>query len=200
MNSLTDRIVDEYLILRCQDGDTVALSSLISKWQQPFQRYAMIVAKDPDLAADIVQDSWIKIIKALPRLRDPSRFQAWAYRIVNNRCMDVLRKRNQREEATTSPVMKTSPIKRLEDRDHIQSLLEQLSEKHRSVLALHYLLGFEIDEIAKITKTAKGTVKSRLFNAREKFRILLEGGEVNRPGDTHEPNRPTNSGSLASSF
>jgi len=200
MNSLTDRIVDEYLILRCQDGDTVALSSLISKWQQPFQRYAMIVAKDPDLAADIVQDSWIKIIKALPRLRDPSRFQAWAYRIVNNRCMDVLRKRNQREEATTSSVMKTSPIKRLEDRDHIQSLLEQLSEKHRSVLALHYLLGFEIDEIAKITKTAKGTVKSRLFNAREKFRILLEGGEVNRPGDTHEPNRPTNSGSLASSF
>jgi len=200
MYSPTDRIVDEYLILRCQDGDTTALADLIKRWQQPFQRFAMIVTKDPDLAADIVQDSWIKIIKGLPRLRDPVSFQAWAYRLVNNRCMDVLKKRNRYQEVTTVPSVKTNPIGVLEERDHIQSLLALLPDKHRSVLALHYLLGFDIAEIAKITRTPGGTVKSRLFNAREKFRILLEGGEEKRPGDSYEPVRQTNSGSLASSF
>ncbi len=200
MYSPTDRIVDEYLILRCQDGDTTALTDLIKRWQQPFQRFAMIVTKDPDLAADIVQDSWIKIIKGLPRLRDPVSFQAWAYRIVNNRCMDVLKKRNRYQEVTTAPSVKSNPIGALEERDHIQSLLAQLPDKHRSVLALHYLLGFDIAEIATITRTPTGTVKSRLFNAREKFRILLEGGEEKSTGDSYEPARPTNSGSLASSF
>lgn len=200
MYSPTDRIVNEYLILRCQNGDTTALTDLIKRWQQPFQRFAMIVTKDPDLAADIVQDSWIKIIKGLPRLRDPVSFQAWAYRIVNNRCMDVLKNRNRYQEVTRVPSVKTNPIGALEERDHIQSLLAQLPDKHRSVLALHYLLGFDIAEIAKITRTPRGTVKSRLFNAREKFRILLEGGEEKRPGDSYEPVRPTNSGSLASSF
>jgi RNA polymerase sigma-70 factor (ECF subfamily) len=198
--SPTDRIVDEYLILRCQDGDTTALPVLIERWQQPFQRFAMIVTKDQDLAADVVQDSWIKIIKGLPRLRDPVSFQAWAYRIVNNRCMDVLKKRYRYQEIATIPSVKTNPIGALEERDYIQSLLAQLSDKHRSVLALHYLLGFDVGEIARITKSPRGTVKSRLFKAREKFRILLEGGEENRPGDAYEPVRQTNSGSLASSF
>jgi RNA polymerase sigma factor (sigma-70 family) len=200
MYSPTERIIDEYLILRCQDGDMTAFSDLIKRWQQPFQRFAMIVTKDKDLAADIVQDSWIKIIKGLPRLRDPVSFQAWAYRIVNNQCMDVLKKRNRYGEVATLPSMKTNPIGALEERDYIQSLLAQLPDKHRSVLALHYLLGFDIAEIARITKSPKGTVKSRLFKAREKFRMLLEGGEENRPGDSHEPVRQTNSGSLASSF
>jgi len=177
-----------------------AFSDLIKRWQQPFQRFAMIVTKDKDLAADIVQDSWIKILKSLPRLRDPVSFQAWAYRIVNNQCMDVLKRRSRYREVTTIPSVQTNPIGALEERDYIQSLLAQLPDKHRSVLALHYLLGFDVGEIARITKSPKGTVKSRLFNAREKFRILLEGEEENRPGDPHEPVRQTNSGSLASSF
>jgi RNA polymerase sigma factor (sigma-70 family) len=108
------------------------------------------VTKDPDLAADVVQEAWIKIIKALPRLKDPVSFQAWAYRIVNNQCMDVLRKRSTQYRETNVP---------------------------------------------------KGMVKSRLFNARDKFRILLTG---NKEGETHEParqtNRSANSGSLANSI
>ena len=199
-NSLTDRIVDEYLILRCQDGDAAALTSLVVKWQRPFQRFASVVTKDRDLAADIVQDSWIKIIKGLPHLRDPVSFQAWAYRIVNNQCMDAMRKHRRNEDGKSDLSMMASSIKLLEERDHVATLLGRLSEKHRSVLALHYLLGFEVGEIATILKRPKGTVKSRLFNAREKFRLLLEDGDEKRPGETYEPARPTNSGSLAGSF
>jgi RNA polymerase sigma factor (sigma-70 family) len=200
MYSPTERIIDEYLILRCQEGDMTAFSDLVKRWQQPFQRFAIIVTKDKDLAADIVQESWIKILKSLPRLRDPVSFQAWAYRIVNNQCMDVLKRSRRYREVTTIPSVNINPIGALEERDYIQSLLAQLPDKHRSVLALHYLLGFDIGEIARITKSPKGTVKSRLFKAREKFRILLEGSEENRTGDSHEPARQTHSGSLANSF
>lgn len=179
----------------------MALFSLIRTWQQPFQRYASIVTKDPDLAADVVQEAWIKIIKALPRLKDPVSFQAWAYRIVNNQCMDVLRKRSTQYRETNVLDEKINPIGDLEQQEQIQSLLAQLSNIHRTVLALHYLVGLEIEEIAKITNVPKGTVKSRLFNARDKFRILLTG---NKEGETHEParqtNRSANSGSFANSI
>jgi RNA polymerase sigma-70 factor (ECF subfamily) len=202
MNTVTDRIVDEYLVLRCQDGDQDALASLITRWQQSFLRFAMIVTNDPDLAADVVQDAWINIIKALPHLRDPVSFQAWAYRIVNNQCMDMIRKRKNPASETTVEMKQVSPIKVLEDRDQVQKLLSQLSQNHRSVLALHYLQGFDINDIATITRTSKGTVKSRLFNAREKFRVLLEDSTTptTRTGDGYERSGPTDSGSLARGF
>ncbi len=209
-DTVANLIVDEFLVLRCQQGDTEALSSLIAKWQAPFLRFALIVTKEPDLAKDIVQDSWIKIIKALPGLRDPVSFRAWAYRIVNNRCMDVLRKRGRNTVIDALPDdelpdRNPSAIKILEDRDQIQMLLAQLSDKHRSVLALHYLQGFNVREISNITRTPIGTVKSRLSIARDRFKQLLEGetiinGDHNESGDKHESSGPTDTGCLATSI
>jgi RNA polymerase sigma factor (sigma-70 family) len=177
-HSSTDRIVDEYLVLRCQEGDQLSLSLLIRKWQPAFLRFAMIVTKDSDLAADVVQDAWIRIIKSMQQLRDPVSFEAWAYRIVNNSCMDLIRKRRRRWKQQTEDMMdeetKVNAFDTFIEQDQVQALLGQLSEKHRSVLALHYLQGFQVKDIARITNTPRGTVKSQLFNAREKFRNLLE--------------------------
>jgi RNA polymerase sigma factor (sigma-70 family) len=211
--SPTDRIVDEYLVLRCQEGDRLSLSLLIRKWQPAFLRFAKIVTKDNDLAADVVQDAWIKIIKGMPQLRDPVSFEAWAYRIVNNSCMDLIRKRKRRWKQQTDEVLdeetKMSSIDTFIVQDQVQALLGQLSDKHRSVLALHYLQGFEVKDIARITNTPRGTVKSQLFNAREKFRHLLEEQPEEKldknktdisKGDKHEQSGPTDSERLAGSF
>ncbi len=203
-DTVANLIVDEFLVLRCQQGDTEALSSLVTKWQASFLRFALIVTKEPDLARDIVQDSWIKIIKALPGLRDPVSFQAWAYRIVNNRCMDVLRKRKRNDltealPADELPDKSPNPLKTLEDRDQIQMLLAHLSDKHRSVLALHYLQGFNVSEISNITRTPVGTVKSRLSIARDRFKRQLTGETQYRDetGEKHESSGQTDTGCLA---
>jgi RNA polymerase sigma-70 factor (ECF subfamily) len=167
-----DRVVDEFLVMRCQMGDKTALSALITKWQPPFKRYASVITRDPTLAADVVQEAWIKIIRSLPRLREPLKFPAWSYRIINHQCMDALRAIRPTVPEREEP--DASAIRELEAREQVWGILAQLSPEHRSVLALHYLQGFDVKEIAGIVQKPEGTVKSRLFNAREKFRQILE--------------------------
>ena len=91
MSRSEDSIVDEFLIMRCQAGDETALSALITKWQPAFIRYAALITRDQALAADVIQEAWIKIVRSLPRLREPLKFPAWSYRIINHQCMDALR-------------------------------------------------------------------------------------------------------------
>lgn len=167
-----DRVVDEFLVMRCQMGDKTALSALITKWQPPFMRYASVITRDPTLAADVVQEAWIKIIRSLPRLREPLKFPAWSYRIINHQCMDALRAIRPTAPEREEP--DTSTIRELEAKEQVWGILEQLSPEHRSVLALHYLQGFDVKEIAGIVQKPQGTIKSRLFNAPEKFRLMLE--------------------------
>lgn len=171
--------------MRCQTGDRTALSALVAKWQPPFLRYASVMTRDKDLAADVLQDAWIKIIRSLPRLRDPLKFPAWAYRIINNQCLDALRKQNR--QVSTETQIDVNAFKQLEDHEQVWWILEQLSADHRAVLALHYLQGFEVKDIARILRKPQGTVKSRLFNARERFKEAFQlqeaiGDEDERTG------------------
>lgn len=202
VNQASDQLVDEFLIARCQSGDRVALQALITKWQPAFLRYATVMTRDPDLAADVLQDAWIKIIRSMPTLRDPLRFPAWAYRIINNRCLDLLRQQKPQDknpkDAAEQPAEKSS-IHELEEREQVWWILAQLTPEHRSVLALHYLQGFEVKEIAGIVRKPQGTVKSRLHNARERFRQLFSE-QLSFNGDNHEQTGPSDSGSLESCF
>jgi RNA polymerase sigma-70 factor (ECF subfamily) len=203
VNYSEDRLVDEFLIIRCQASDETALSALIAKWQPAFIRYAAVITRDHALAADVVQDAWIKIIRSLPRLREPEKFAAWSYRIVNHQCIDALKA----TKSTVSEVEQAGPstIRELEAKDQVWWVLDQLSPEHRSVLALHYLQGFDVKEIAGIVRKPTGTIKSRLFNAREKFKLILEEEILetvtSNGGTNDEPNtRQKNSGSSGVSY
>lgn len=181
--------------MSCQTGDRNALSVLVSKWQPAFLKYAIVMTRNPDLAADVMQEAWIKIIRSLPKLRDPLKFQSWAYRIVNNQCLDLLRK--QRHVEPEVDIGAVSPFKALESADQIESILQQLTPEHRSVLALHYLQAFDVKDIAAIIGKPEGTVKSRLFHAREKFKQLFEDDSLK--GEQHERSGQPDSGSLEGS-
>ncbi len=196
MSFSEDIVVDEFLVMRCQTGDRTALSALIAKWQSSFLRYASIITRDPDLAPDVLQDAWIKIIRALPRLKDPLKFKAWAFRIINNQCLDALRKRRNRNPLPEP--QEAVEIRQLEAHEQVWRILESLSADHRAVLALHYLQGFEVKEIAAVLGKPTGTVKSRLYHAREKFKEIFDqeantGGDYGRTGHS-------NTGSLAGSY
>ena len=193
---LGGRVVDEFLVMRCQTGDRDALSALVTKWQPPFLRYASVMTRDTDVAKDVMQESWIKIIRALPKLRDPLKFPAWAFRIINNQCLDVLRRVKNFDEV--GDVVDHRDMSQLETHEQVWWVLEQLSPDHRAVLALHYLQDFEVKEIAGILRKPQGTIKSRLHNGREKFRQIFEA-QASEDND-HERPRCKDSPSLAGSY
>ena len=178
----TQAVYEQYLILRIQTGETAALNDLVERWQGKFVRVAWIRCRDQQLAMDAVQEAWIAIVKSLPGLRDPARFRPWAFRIVNNKCLDLIRKRQSvdapldslepdSEDVGQRQMSETNDISRLENQEIVTRTLSRLPEASRVVLALHYLEDMGIEEISQALGLPAGTVKSRLHNGREAFRV-----------------------------
>lgn len=190
MNANTEKIYDEWLVLRCQTGDRDAFARLVSRWQAPLLRFATIVTHNPELAREAVQEAWISVMRAIGKLQDPTRYRPWLFRIVHNKCMDALRARGAVSEAEDM-VTARSPLDAVDNREAVDTILAGMSHEHRSVLALHYLYEMEIAEVAELLGIPLGTVKSRLFNAREAFRRAFDGGETDgRPGPEDRASTP----------
>jgi RNA polymerase sigma-70 factor (ECF subfamily) len=177
--SKADDIYDQFLLLRCQQQDTSAMEILIQRWQKRLIDHATIVCGDRSAASDIVQDAWIAMIRGITKLKDPARFRYWAYRTVSNKCVDHIRHQKSQEKLSHgTPIKSEIQLHKAEDHQVIHNILSRMSQDHRGVLALHYLQGFEVSEIAEITGKPVGTIKSRLHHAREIFRKLLEQEDV----------------------
>lgn len=179
----SDEIYDQWLVLRCQDGDAAALSELVERWQPRLLRHALRLTGTADAAGDVVQMAWLAIIRSLGRLEDPACFRRWAYRIVGFKAADWIRLR-QRDRARAGPLT-TEPADSREstgDRsrdaeDEITALrgaMEQLSPERRAVLTLFYLDELSLLEIAQALAVPLGTVKSRLHYARLALKEVLE--------------------------
>jgi RNA polymerase sigma factor (sigma-70 family) len=184
MNSNTQQIYDEWLVLRCQTGDPDAVEMLVRRWQTPLLRFATIVTRDPDLAKEALQETWISVMRGITRLNDSAKYRQWLFRIVHNKCVDALRSRGPVSDTAEAAEHGRTMTDAVDDRETIDRVLAGLTEDHRSVLALHYLYEMEIAEIADLLAIPLGTVKSRLFNAREAFKRVLEheGEADERPG------------------
>jgi RNA polymerase sigma-70 factor (ECF subfamily) len=174
-----DRLNDELLVLRCQEGDTEAFEALVGRWQRRLWRHAWRLTGDESAAWDAMQEAWIGISRGLGRLENATAFPAWAYQIVSNKCRDsVRRERRRRETAETySEWMQRNEQEAATVQEQCNSLkeaLEQLSGPDRAVLSLRYEEQFDMAEIANILGIPEGTVKSRLFHARQRLRKYLE--------------------------
>lgn len=169
-NKESQRVFDELLVLRAQDSDTKALELLVKRWQHNFLKYAVRIVRDYSLGQDIVQDSWVAIIKNLKNLNNPAHFRPWAYRIIHHKAMDEFRKQkreNRKEEK--------NHLENKED-DRIETILLQLNAmdpEDKNILTLFYLEEMLIAEIAFILDIPPGTVKSRLFHCRKKLKKRL---------------------------
>ncbi len=176
----SEKVYDELLVLRYQSGDDLALPRLIERWQSRLVNYARMTTNDTDLANDIVQDTWITVIKKIRSLRDSRSFRPWLYRIVAHKIYDHFKHvkvKNDHIDASRpseNPKVVDSSQQLLESRQEMNLVLNKLSREHRAVLVLHYLEEFEIQDIAGILSIPSGTVKSRLHHARVNFKQLLE--------------------------
>ncbi len=178
MNRTAEAIYDEWLVLRCQDGEMSAFEELAPRWHPRLLRYAAKLTGRADAAPDLVQDAWLAIVRGIGRLDDPARFPAWAYRIVGHKCADWVRAQRRQRELLDGYAAKT-PAQEPPSGDEpeaVAAALNRLSLEHRTVIALHYLEDLSIARIAGMLGVPEGTIKSRLHHARHQLKPLLTKG------------------------
>ena len=166
------------LIRRAISGDEAALRAL---WTRHAPHIDMVVRRlvgqDADLAADIAQEVWIQIFRALPSYRGDSQFGTWAHRIAVNRTLNALRKTRRLANLEVEVNEDSASFEPDTDRSFIAASIEEaaakLSPGARAVFMLHDVEGYTHEEIAQELGITTGGSKSQLFKARAKLRKLL---------------------------
>ena len=176
------QILDELLVLRGQGGDPEALRGLVEVMQPRLMAHAWHLTGDAEAAADAVQEAWVAIVKGLRRLQDPARFRSWALKIVTFKCRDWIRRAQSGRRlaeglAQEQALREGAPPAPTEEVDSVLSMREAiaaLQPDRKALLSMFYLEEMSVRDIATALSIPAGTVKSRLFHAREKLRTLLE--------------------------
>ena len=198
---MADREVDQQLVERVQRGDKYAFDLLVSKYQRKLGRLISRFVRDPGEAEDVTQEAFIKAYRALPSFRGDSAFYTWLYRIGINTAKNHLLSNKRRAPTTTlfdaeesesfeeASLLRevNTPENELMSKqvvDVVQKSLQQLPEDLRSALTLREIEGLSYEEIASVMNCPVGTVRSRIFRAREavatNLRPLLETSKGNR--------------------
>lgn len=172
-------------MLQCQEGDGNALKELIGRWQPRFGRLAWRLTADREAAHDIVQDTWLAIVRGINKLDDPARFRTWAYRIVSNKCADWTRRRVVQRKVAKDLQNEASSVTNdfTDDKDtesetnRMRNALAKLPDEQRAMLSLHYLDGMNVREISRVLDVPTGTIKSRLYHARKRLKETFERTE-----------------------
>ncbi|HYQ18619.1 MAG TPA: RNA polymerase sigma factor [Polyangiaceae bacterium] len=171
---------DDELMLLARGGVEAAFPTLIRRHQARALRVAGRYLGRDSWAADVVQDTFVEILRALPRYQAHGKFSSFLYRVLLNRCHMTWRtsRAERRALETVSqqlPEVDEGEILRRERRRDLTMAIGQLSEKLRVVVLLRYSAELSYEEIAETLDIPVGTVKRRLFDSMTKLRDLLEG-------------------------
>lgn len=193
----TERDIDKRLVERVQHGDKKAFELLFSKYQRKLMRLVSRLVRDQAEAEDVVQEAFIKAYRALPQFRGDSAFYTWLYRIGINTAKNYLVTQGRR--APTSTDADVEEAETFDDGEHLRDIntpesmlatkqiaqtvnlaMESLPDELRTAISLREIEGLSYDEIADVMECPIGTVRSRIFRAREaiagKLRPLLDTG------------------------
>jgi RNA polymerase sigma-70 factor, ECF subfamily len=169
-------------VAQARAGDTAAWDTLFRRYQLPVYVYVFELVHDEQTSLDIVQESFINAARHIGSLREDAKFGSWLFGIAHQKCIQRWRKQARddalREElAAAQPDFEDDPAEfliRVEQEAEFMKLLNQLPLAQRSVLLLHFVEEFSLEEIASITGAQLGTVKSRLHYAKKALRNILE--------------------------
>src|SRR3954470_12990188 len=169
---------EQQTIQRAISGDEGALRALWSRHAPHIDAVVRrLVGGDLDLAADIAQEVWIQIFRALPQYRGDSQFGTWAHRIAVNRTLNALRKTRRLAKIESEGEEDSASVEPDTERSFVLASIEnaasKLSPGARAVFLLHDVEGYTHEEIAERLGITSGGSKSQLFKARAKLRTLL---------------------------
>lgn len=175
---------EDELILLSKDGNLDAYNQIVERYQQQVYNISVRMLGSPQDAEDVTQEIFVQSWKALHSFRGAN-FRAWLFRIASNACRDFLRsKRSRKADSLDAVFPEYNPIPSSTESPEDHALKEEvgqliarqllyLSEDQRLVVTLADLQGLSYEEIAQITNTSLGTVKSRLNRGRANLRTLL---------------------------
>ena len=188
---VSDRDLDWAIVQRVQNGEVSAFNQLVQKYRQPLFSTIYNMTGNREDATDIAQEVFIKAFQSIKRFRGQASFYTWLYRIaVNSSITFIKRAKKQRfinyetidETLVSSEILeyftaktkteKGALLKELQEK--LNEALQKLSPKHRIVVILHEVEGMCHKEIANITKTSEGTVRSRLHYAKKMLQAFLQ--------------------------
>jgi RNA polymerase sigma-70 factor (ECF subfamily) len=179
MNDQTERALDGYLIALIRGGSREAFDRLVRRWTPKILRYAGRVLGTPEAARDVVQETWIGVIRGLKRLDDDAQFPPWIYGIAHRKCIDSIRLAQRQRRLSTrleqecavaaDCLLQPEPGETAE----LRMAIARLSQDHREVVRLFYGEELSIVDIASILAVPAGTVKSRLHHARASLKNYL---------------------------
>jgi len=169
--------MDRELVTRAQRGDEEAFASLAVAVGDRLHAVAHRILRDLSLAEDATQQALLNIWRDLPQLRDPTRFEAWSYRLLVRACYAEAR-RTRKSSPTLRLLPTAEPIAADEtasvvDRDQLERLFGRLSVDHRAVVVLHHYLDFTLPQVADALGVPEGTVRSRLHYAMRNLRAAI---------------------------
>ena len=180
-------LADGELVQTAIAGREASFEELVRRYQRPIAAYVYRMVGDYDAALDLTQEVFIKVYNSLSRYRSEFKFSTWIYKIAHNAAIDHLRRFAVREQALacgTDGERREAAIesRRLtpeqeseqeERRSEIESVVQLLPAAYRELIVLRHSHDLSYDEIAEVTGLPLGTVKNRLFRAREAMRDLL---------------------------
>jgi RNA polymerase sigma-70 factor (ECF subfamily) len=187
--SLVDpnNLADGELVLTAVSGREAAFEELVRRYQRPIASYVYRMVGDYDAALDLTQEVFIKVYNSLSRYRSEFKFSTWIYKIAHNTAIDHLRRHTVRDQIMTvggdgpqseiaiesRRLTPEQESEREERRSEIESVVQSLPAAYRELIVLRHSHDLSYDEIAEVTGLPLGTVKNRLFRAREAMRDLL---------------------------
>jgi len=198
---VTDRDIDRELVARAQRGDKRAFELLVEKYQRKLARLLSRFVRDPAEVEDVTQEAFIKAYRALPAFRGDSAFYTWLYRIGINTAKNYLMALGRR--APTSTEVEAEDAEGYEEAEQLRDIntpesvllsneiaatvnatIADLPEELRTAIQLREIEGMSYEDIARIMECPIGTVRSRIFRAREaiaeRLRPLLDTGKEKR--------------------
>jgi|SRR5579871_2234774 len=181
---------DEILVRRAQKGESRAFDVLVERYKERLYATVYHMTSNHEDANDLVQDTFIKAYKSLNSFRGQSSFYTWVYRIAVNRTINFIKRRKNRNQYSLDDVdssIQNDPdlvemmshvtprreVGLAELHEKLNEALQQLSDSHRAVVTMHDVQGMTHADIAQVMKCSEGTVRSRLFYARQQLQGLL---------------------------
>lgn len=176
--------IDRDLVASAVAGQEGGFEELVRRYQRPISAYVYRMVGDYDAALDLTQEIFIKVYGSLARYRSEFKFSTWIYKIAHNCAVDHLRRHNGREQSLVSGIegdtydlplesRRPSPeqeSERRERRIEIEGVVRSLPAVYRELIILRHSQDLTYEEIVEVTGLPLGTVKNRLFRAREMMR------------------------------
>jgi RNA polymerase sigma factor (sigma-70 family) len=129
---------DELVVVRCQLGEREAFGELVERWHHPLWSFVHGVVRDPSRSDDLTQETWLRVVRALPRLAQPDRFPAWLFTLARRTIADELRHRYRQVDADplteageAEPTVEADDVDGLLDRLELEQALVELAPRDR---------------------------------------------------------------------